>query len=89
MSPSEVYRMTPSEIYNLLDEISLKKQRDFNFEKAKLESIVRAVTLGIANIRKKGKPYRLFNDENDQTSKTISSSEKIKELEYLKREGGF
>lgn len=89
ISPNEIYKMTPAEIYKILNEISLTKKRDFNFEKEKLESIVRAVTLGIVNTRKKGKPYQLFENEKAVSSKPISLSEKRKEFEYLKKEGGF
>lgn len=81
--------MTPAEIYNLLNEISLERKRDFIFEKEKLEAIVRAVTLGIVNTKKKGKPYTLFENENNNSSVKLSKEEKQKELDYLRKVGGF
>lgn len=89
ISPEQLGNMTPAEIYNLLNEISLMKQRDFNFEKDKLESIVKAVTLGIINTRKKGKPYTLFEKSEDESTRTISQNDKKNELDYLKKVGGF
>lgn len=81
--------MTPAEIYNLLNEISLERKRDFIFEKEKLEAIVRAVTLGIVNTKKRGKPYTLFEKENNNSSVKLSKEEKQKELDYLRKVGGF
>lgn len=81
--------MTPAEIYNLLNEISLERKRDFIFEKEKLEAIVRAVTLGIVNTKKRGKPYTLFENENNNSSVKLSKEEKQKELDYLRKVGGF
>lgn len=87
ISPSEIYDLTPAEIFEVMKEIVRKEKNDFSFEKDKLEAIVNAVTLGIANTRKRGKPYRLFASEKE--NKQITEEQKRKDLEYLKKRGGF
>ena len=53
-------------------------------KKAELEATMWAVTLGIANLKKRGKKYQLFEDEVKKLG-MISHEEKLSELAYLER----
>ena len=44
-----------------------------------------AVTLGIANLKKNGKKYRLFEDEIKKITNKISKEEKREEMEYFRK----
>lgn len=77
--------MTPSEINDLVLQIEEEKNNEVAMTKAKLEATMHAVTLGIANLKKKGKKYELFEKEVVHQAKRITKEEKQKELEYLER----
>ena len=77
--------MTPSEINDLVLQIEEEKNNEVAMTKAKLEATMHAVTLVIANLKKKGKKYELFEKEVVHQAKRITKEEKQKELEYLER----
>lgn len=85
ISPLEFYDLTPSEINALSIQIYKDEMKEIDFEKAKLEATMHAVTLGIANLKKNGKKYRLFEDEVKKITNKISKEEKREEMEYFRK----
>lgn len=85
ISPLDFYDLTPSEIYELLLQIKLSNKNSIDNKKAELEAMMHAITLGIANLKKKGNKYSLFEKETEKESKTISKEEKAIELAELER----
>lgn len=59
-----------------------KKNESLSIKKAELEATMWAVTLGIANLKKKGKKFKLFEEEVKKQGR-ISHDEKQTDLAYL------
>ena len=85
ISPLDFYDLTPSEINELLYQIKDSSKNSIDMKKAELEATMHAVTLGIANLKKKGNKYTLFEKEVKKQSKTITKEEKAIELAELER----
>lgn len=82
MSPQNFYELTPSEINDLGQKIMEERNEKIMTKKAELEATMWAVTLGIANLKKRGNKFKLFEDEVKKQGK-ISHEEKQSELAYL------
>lgn len=85
ISPLEFYDLTPGEINDILIQIKYSNENEIAIKKAELEATMHAVTLGIANLKKKGNKYSLFKKEVEKQSKKITKAQKAIELAELER----
>lgn len=85
ISPLEFYDLTPGEINDILIQIKYSNENEIAIKKAELEATMHAVTLGIANLKKKGDKYSLFEKEVEKQSKKITKAQKAIELAELER----